>query len=68
MTMGTIIGDSSSAVTPRRKGMAGWDRPSPARVPNVVATAAAATPISSELRAARCHGSPSKTCSYQRRE
>ena len=68
MMMGTIIGEIKSAVSVRRQGMAGLERPRAARVPKVVASKVAAMPMTAVFLAANCQRSPSSTCSYQRRE
>ena len=68
MTIGTIMGEISNAVTTRRQGIAGLDRPRAAKVPKTVAMKAAEKPMSAVLRAAKRHLSPKMTSSYQRME
>ena len=58
----------SSAVRGRRQGSAGLDRPRAAKVPRIVARAAAEKPIITVFSAAFCHCSPKITWLYQRRE
>ena len=66
MMSGVTIGEISSPMTARRRGMAGFVRPRAASVPRPVASAVAATPMNRLLASARAQVSSSTICRYQR--
>lgn len=68
MTIGTIIGEMSSAMTRRRAGKSGREMPSAARVPSVVANIVVSTAAIALLAIAVIQRALPKKSSYQRSE
>src|SRR5690554_3063722 len=68
MTMGTTIGEISSAITALLAGKSARFRPMAARVPRKVASSVVATATTMELRKDSCQGSDEKSSWYHCRE